>query len=294
MQIDRLANASDDEIKALQNKSYEILCYFDSFCRKYDMKYSLAGGTIIGAIRHHGFIPWDDDVDVFMMRDDYEKFPELWNKYADIKRYSYCRTNEAENYHDTGSSIRDNNTTFINYHSVNDDINHGLQIDILPIDYRPNNFFQRVEQIFWAMLYSLFNAQRLPDRQGKILRVASYILLNMISSTHARFKIWNYAQRKMSSYNKAKCDEVVELTSGLKPMLRKLPKEWFSSTVERQFEKQMFPVMKGYDSYLRKVWGDYMQLPPEKDRVAKHNTVFIDLDNSYKKYRGIYYLKGEK
>ena len=52
--------------------------------------------------------------------------------------------------------------------------------------------------------------------------------------------------------------------------------------------------MKGYDSYLRKVWGDYMQLPPEKDRVAKHNTVFIDLDNSYKKYRGIYYLKGEK
>ncbi len=294
MQIDRLANASDDEIKALQNKSYEILCYFDSFCRKHNMKYSLAGGTLIGAIRHHGFIPWDDDVDVFMMRDDYEKLPELWNKYADTEKYSYCRTNEKENYHNTGSSIRDNNTTFINYHSVNDDINHGLQIDILPIDYRPNNFFHRIGQIFWAMLYSLFNAQRLPDRQGKILRFSSYILLNMISSSRMRFKIWNYAQSKMSSYNKKNCDEVVELTSGLKSMLRTLPKEWFSSTVEKKFEKQMLPVINGYDSYLRKVWGDYMQLPPEKDRVAKHNTVFIDLDNSYKKYRGIYYLKGEK
>ena len=73
-------------------------------------------------------------------------------------------------------------------------------------------------------------------------------------------------------------------------MLRVLPKEWFSHTTMVPFEDRMMPVMQGYDPYLRAVWGDYMQLPPVKDRVAKHNTVFIDLDNSYQKYKGIYYL----
>ena len=255
MQVEKLEEATPDEIKGIQQKSYRILCYFQDFCNSHNLRFYLAGGTLIGAIRHHGFIPWDDDVDIFMPRQDYERLPFLWNKYADTERYSYCRTNEKENYHDTGASIRDNNTTFINYHSVNDDIHHGLQIDLLPIDTR-----------------------------------LSFVLLNLCRSKSLRYKIWSYAKQKMTQYEHDESAYCVELSSGLRSMLRVLPKKWFSHTTMVSFEDRMMPVMQGYDPYLRAVWGDYMQLPPVKDRVAKHNTVFIDLDNSYKKYKGIYYL----
>ena len=290
MQVEKLEEATPDEIRGIQRKSYKILCYFQDFCNKHNLQFYLAGGTLIGAIRHQGFIPWDDDVDIFMLRQDYERLPFLWNKYADTERYSYCRTNEKENYHDTGASIRDNNTTFINYHSVNDDIHHGLQIDLLPIDTRPDGWIASKIQIFWAMLYSLFNAQRLPDRQGKILRGLSFVLLNLCRSKSLRYKIWSYAKQKMTQYEYDESAYCVELSSGLRSMLRVLPKEWFSHTTMVPFEDRMMPIMQGYDPYLRAVWGDYMQLPPVKDRVAKHNTVFIDLDNSYQKYKGIYYL----
>lgn len=290
MQCEESKSAQNNDIRRIQEKAFEILCYFASFCEKHDINFYLAGGTLIGAVRHQGFIPWDDDIDIFMPRADYEKLPSLWNRYADTERYSYCRTNEIENYHNTGASIRDNNTTFINRHSVDDDINHGLQIDLLPIDRRPDGFFSSKVQIFWAMLYSLFNAQRLPDRQGKFFRVLSYILLNTIRSKKLRYRIWSCAQKRMTKYEQDESSGVVELLSGLKSMLRILPKEWFAKSVLLSFEGRKFPVMQGYDAYLRAVWGDYMSLPPVEDRVAKHNTVFIDMDTSYKKYKGIYYM----
>lgn len=289
MKIKNLQNASNKEIVLLQNKSYEILCYFKNFCEAHGLKFFLAGGTLIGAVRHAGFIPWDDDIDVFMLRDDYEKLAILWGKYADVNRYSYCRTNNKENYHNTGASIRDNNTTFINRHSVNDDINHGLQIDILPLDYVPSNKLECILQRFWAMIFSLYNAQRLPDRQGNIVRILSDVLLKVIPNKKIRFFIWNEAEQRMCKYKKEDSQGIVELTSGLKAMKRIFSFEIFDSVIYKKFVNEEMPIMTGYDEYLKKVWGDYMRLPPLSEQVAKHNTVFIDLDNSYKKYKGIYY-----
>lgn len=290
MKIEDIHTATPEEIKALQNKSFEILCYFKDFCQKHGLRFFLAGGTLIGAVRHQGFIPWDDDVDVFMLRKDYELLPELWNKFADTSKYAYCRTNLKENYHNTGASIRDNNTTFINKHSVNDDINHGLQIDILPIDVKPNGKLDRVNQIFWAMLYSLFNAQRLPDRQGGIIRGLSWILLNAVRPKKVRYIIWKYAQHKMVSYDEEDSNNYVELTSGIKSMFRPLSKSWFKEVDWKSFNGEEMPLMQGFDEYLTVVWGNYMELPPIEKRVAKHNTVCIDLDNGYKNYKGKLYL----
>lgn len=289
--IQNINSMSSEEIMALQKKSFEILCYFKDFCQQQGLTFFLAGGSLIGAIRHQGFIPWDDDVDVFMLRDDYERLPNLWQQYADKNKYSYCRTNLKENYHNTGASIRDNNTTFINRHSVKEDIHHGLQIDILPIDILPESKMSKWKQVFWASVYSLFNAQRLPDRQGKIIRLISWGVLNLIKKPSIRYKIWNFAQQKMISMDSKEPKFYVELTSGIRSMFRPLNREWFRKAIWKKFNNVEMPVMNGYDAYLKSVWGDYMKLPPEEDRVAKHNTVFIDLDNSYKKYRGKYYLK---
>jgi hypothetical protein len=78
--------------KEIQEKELSMLLYFKEFCDKHNLRFYLCGGGLIGAIRHNGFIPWDDDLDLFMPRPDYEKLAELWPKYADTERYTYCRT----------------------------------------------------------------------------------------------------------------------------------------------------------------------------------------------------------
>lgn len=278
----------------IQNKMMEMLLYFQEICDANDLKFYLCGGCLIGAIRHEGFVPWDDDIDVFMPRPDYERLKVVWKKYADTERYSYCRTTYYENYHDAGASIRDNYTTFINRHSINEDICHGLALEIMPIDGCPKFFLSRIRQLFNAMVFALFNAQRLPDSKGKIVRNLSKIIYSIVRSKKTRYQIWKHAERVMTKYKWKDCNEVTELVGSIKGMFIKHPKEDFDEVVYKKFEGHEIPVMRGYERYLNKIWGDYMKLPPVEKRVAKHDAVYINLNEGYKKYRGIYYLNNKQ
>lgn len=278
-----------DQLRQVQYKSIEILLYFKKFCEDNKLTFFMCGGCCIGSIRHKGFIPWDDDIDVFMPRDDYERLCVLWNKKADISRYSLCRSNDKVNYHHTDTTIQDNNTTFINRHSMNLDINHGLMIDVIPLDGCPNSKLKRFAQIMYAMSYSLFNAQRLPDNQGKILRILSKVILSIFRSSRLRYKIWSYCEKQMTKYNIKDCMYVTELVTGFKYIRNKYPKQIFESVVYKEFEGYMLPIPCGYDTYLTMAFGDYMKLPSEEERVPKHNAVYINLDESYKKFKNIYY-----
>lgn len=291
IELKDIKQASNDEIAAIQRKSLEILLYYKEFCEKHDLLFFFCGGCCIGTIRHQGFIPWDDDIDVFMPRDDYEKLALLWSQYADTDRYSYCRTNRKENYHNIGASIRDNQTTFINKHSKDEDINHGLMIDIIPLDGYPKSKLSRVKQVFFAMLYSLFNAQRLPDNQGKVIRIMSRILLSLCSCQSIRYMIWSYSEKKMTKYSIDECDYITELASGFRYMKNRYPKWIFAKAVYKKFADYMLPIPVGYDEYLTIAFGDYMKMPSEDQRIAKHNTVYINLNESYKKFKGIHYCK---
>ena len=168
------------KVEDLQNKMLEMLLYFDEFCRENSLKYYVCGGCLIGVVRHKGFIPWDDDIDLFMPRPDYERLAKIWNKKADIKKFVYCRTNREHIYHDGGASIRDIRTTYINRHSVNEDIEHGIALEIMPIDGCPTFFLSRWRQIINAFVFSLFNVQRLPDNKGKTIRVFSELIYKVV------------------------------------------------------------------------------------------------------------------
>ena len=85
-----ISDMSKEEFRRLQLKVLDTLLYFDAFCKEHHLRYYLAGGTLIGALRGGGFIPWDEDIDVHMPRPDYEKLPKLWEKYADTEHYSFC------------------------------------------------------------------------------------------------------------------------------------------------------------------------------------------------------------
>lgn len=272
-----------------QHKMLEILLYFDGFCRENGLKYYLCGGCLIGAVRHHGFIPWDDDIDLFMPRPDYERLAMIWGAKADTSRYAYCRTDRDHVYHDGGASIRDVRTTEINRHSVNDDICHGMAVEIMPIDGCPKSKFKRAWQLYNAFVFSLFNVQRLPDNKGKFFRAAAGVMYSLVKSPSRRYKIWKKAERRMTKYKWDDCEEVTELIGSIKGMLLRHPKADFDSVTYLDFEGYKIPVMAGYKTYLTKIWGDYMKLPPVEERVAKHDTVYVSTTEPYTKFRGIYY-----
>ena len=276
-------------IQEIQSKMLEILVYFEEFCRNNGLKFALCGGTCLGAVRHGGFIPWDDDIDVFMLREDYEKLQELWEKNADTSRYSCVRSSKTLNIHHSATEIKDNNTTFINKHSVDTDMNHGIMIDVIPVDGVPASKWRRFAQMVDSMIYCCFNFQRLPEHKGKLTYYATKIALGVFRSPGIRYWIWKGAERRIAKYGTGKCAEVASFGEGATIMRMRFPTEWFRDVKYMDFEGHPMPVPADVDRYLTISFGDYMQLPPEEDRVARHNAVFIDLDNCYKRYKGIHY-----
>lgn len=290
-QIVDLKNASPESIRNLQLKLMEILFSFQKVCNDNELTYYFCGGCAIGAKRHQGFIPWDDDVDILMPREDYEKLHSIWERENLNENLLYCRTNSKQNFHHGGASIRDISTTFINKHSVDEDICHGVGIELMPIDGCPKSKISRLKQLYNASLFGVFNTQRLPDNKGLAVRVITYCLYNIFRKPSTRIKIWQHAEKEMSKYTWDDCDEVTELIGSIKGMLLRHPKEWFASMELYQFETSKFPLMKGANRYLNLIFGDYMELPPEEKRVAKHDVEYIDLERSYLEYKGVYYCK---
>jgi len=277
----------------VQQKLLEILIYFKAFCDEHQLRFTLAGGTLLGAVRNRGFIPWDDDVDVFMLREDYEKLELLWDLYADTSRYSCVRSNEKVNIHHAATEIKDNNTTFINRHSINDDIHHGLMIDVIPLDDVPENGLLRMMQSMYALVFCCFNFQRLPEHKGKLTYRMTKIALRMVQSPKTRYLIWKCSEQRMMKIGKKSSGEVASLVEGMKILKERFPREWFEQPVYLMFEGMEMPAPQQYKRWLEVSYGDYMTPVPDEDRVPRHNIVFLDMNHSYKDYKGIYYCVKE-
>ena len=284
-----MQQSQEVSVRDIQAKMLDILVYFRDFCDANGLKFTLCGGTCLGAVRHGGFIPWDDDIDVFMLREDYEKLEMLWSKNADTDRYACVRSNETINIHHSATEIKDNNTTFINRHSVDSDINHGLMIDVIPLDGVPASKWKRVIQMIDSMIYCCFNFQRLPEHKSRVIYYATLVVLSIFRSAKIRYKIWKGAEKRLSRYGTGNCSEVASFGEGTSIMRMRFPTQWFRDVAYLDFEGQKMPVPADVDQYLEISFGDYMQLPPEEERVARHSAVFVDLNTSYTKYKGIHY-----
>lgn len=277
-------------IRNMQQKIKGILVYFMQLCEENNLRYWCTGGTMLGAIRHKGFIPWDDDIDVFMPRSDYERLYAIWPSIGDKKRYSLCRTTKEKVYHQTDMQLVDLNTTFINKHSVNEDIEHGLSIDIMPFEGVPDSKIARGIQIYHAIMYSVFNVQRLPDHQGKLLRSLTAVLLSLAKSPEKRYRIWKHHETKFTQYDFDQSNSAKEMVTTLKALFHPYPREMFT-TIDVEFEDLIIKIPKGYDLFMRTIYGNYMELPPEKDRVPKHEVAYANLEEPFSQYKGIYYCK---
>lgn len=273
---DQLVELTPEEIKKLQLKSLEILIYFKNFCEEHNLLFYFCGGCCIGAIRHKGFIPWDDDIDVFMPREDYEKLGKLWDKYADTSQYSYGRTMENKFVGHVMTTITDNATTVIRPWQKDKDGHKGVMIDILPLDGCAPSEIKRKLQMMWSMIFSLYCSRMVPVNHGKLIAIISKILLLIVPSNKLKYRIWKFAERQMSKYKISDCKYITELCAGPGYMKNEYPKEIFKKAVYKEFEGYMMPIPAGYDTYLKIAFGDYMSLPPKEKRVPHHDIIYMD------------------
>ncbi len=278
---------ADQSIKDLQKKSLELLIMFDDFCKQNNLQYFLCGGACIGTLRHGGFIPWDDDIDVFMLRKDYEKLKRIW---VNSDKYRICRTEKDTFYRSLITAISDEETTFIKERQKDLDIPHGVRLEIVPLDYAPSNRLGRKIQILWALIFQIYNNQEPPTSKGKLLEFIGKIMLWCLPTWKMRYRVLKFAEKQMSKYNDDNCTHLTELCSRYQYMVKDYPKNIFEKAVYKDFEGFKVPLPQGYDTYLKMAFGDYMQLPPKTEQIPKHDASLIDLNNSYKNYKGKYYL----
>ena len=142
-------------LKELQQKSLELLLEFNEFCKKHNKKIFVIGGGLIGAVRHKGFIPWDDDLDVFMLRDDYNWLCENFNKLVDNEKFYFEKTEKDHYTRLQIGAVVDETTTFVKVRQADlSDVHHGVRIDVIPLDYCPKSRFKRKTQILWAAAFA--------------------------------------------------------------------------------------------------------------------------------------------
>ena len=280
---------SSDVLRNVQLKGLNLLLVLDDFCKRNDLLYYLCGGCCIGAIRHKGFIPWDDDVDVMMPRKDLEKLILLWNDQMGHTQYRLNDNSLGSYLRTMWVSISDENTTFIKERQADLDISHGIRLEIIPLDGCPDSRIARVIQMFWALVHQMYIMQEPPESKGKIFSVLGRLLLGICRTWKKRYHIAKYAEKQMSKYSFDETRKVTELTTRFRYMRNEYPKSAFEASCRVEFEGHQVPVPIGYDTYLRMAFGNYMELPPEEARKPRHETVFIDTSKSYKQYKGIYY-----
>lgn len=272
-----------DKVKCAQ---LDMLKELKRICDKNKIPYFLVGGTLIGAIRHEGFIPWDDDIDVGMLRENYIRF------------VAACKTDLSQEYSlydwsiDPKSPIpflkmKIKGTHYREELSKSTEMNDEIYIDIFPYDHAPESPIKRKMQAMRNILFKkaiLLRCGFTIDEGGKIKKVL-YIPLRAYSHIHS-VKTWKKKyERNATQYNQAETTHVVSLGGSYSYQKELKDITFLKDLILHRFEDVDLSVPAKYDLFLKEVYGDYLKLPPEEQRISRHGISLIDL--------GSYQVKSE-
>ena len=266
-------------MNAMQEKLVDMLKWYHEFCKQHGLRYYAVGGTCLGAVRHHGFIPWDDDIDVGMPREDYNRFFDLMQTEKDGR---YCLETPFENkdfvypygkLYDTATTLTEN-TRF--------KTKRGLYIDVFPLDGAGNSMeesralFKRVDDkrnLLCTQVCAL-------SKHRKFYKNAAIVLLRYMPGLS-----WKQTMKKVIEYSSARSfykDEYVANYAGAWHFKEITKRAYFGEPKEMDFEHIKIYCPENTDAYLRGLYGDYMQLPPKEKQVSHHDYLFLDLETGYK------------
>lgn len=267
----------EEKLRQLQLCELEILNEFVRVCEKNHLRYFLVGGTLLGAVRHGGFIPWDDDVDVAMPREDYEKFAEI-AKDELSPDFFYQSSQTDQHYFLPYNKIRKNGTEIFEERFENATFHKGVFIDVFPLDVCPKP---------GAMCHLIFNVVAVTNRRGEVDSGEKYVPYKELSGKLGYAFLRPYSPRGVIKFRnrfirlaarfgkKKKCFASFFGAYGYKNEI--YPCEWFEAT-ELTFEGRNYVCPAGYDKILSRNYGeDYMQMPPEDKRRTHIATEKIKL-----------------
>lgn len=262
-----------ETLRKLQAVELEMLLEVDRICKKHNITYAIAGGTLLGAVRHKGFIPWDDDADVGMLRKEYERFRQVCVEELDTARFYFQDDRNTKGYRWGYGKLRRRETLFLREHQEHMPYEQGAFIDIFPIDGVPENpVLARLNQfhcfcvrkIFWSPVGAIAERKRW---KALLYRGLSHLPDKAVYSHYQ--KMIEKSNRKSGKYVRVL---MFPMPDGIHDALR----ECFEETIPLQFEGYELQAPKNYEFYLRLHYGNYHELPPEEKRKV-HPVTAIQL-----------------
>lgn len=254
---------TEAELRAVQMVQLELLCEVDRICKKYNIHYNIIAGTLLGAVRHKGYIPWDDDADVAFLREEYEKFKEACEAELDQDKFYFQDHQETPGYRWGYGKLRRKGTVFLRQYQEMMPYEQGIFIDIFPLDtvsdIRVMRIWQNfhcfcIRKIMWAPI------GKVAGKSGLVRRW--YGLLAKIPED----QLWRHFEGLKKKYNKKPSHYVRILTFPTPTKDFAYKREWYENSAPIEFEKKQFSGVRDFDEYLSFKFGDYMKLPPVEAR----------------------------
>ncbi|MCH1948743.1 LicD family protein [Enterocloster sp. OA13] len=255
---------TETELKRLQGIELELLVEFDRICRKHGIIYSIDGGTLLGAVRHGGFIPWDDDADVIMVRFEYEKFRSVVNKELNKDKFYFQDMDNTPGYRWGYGKLRRNNSSFIRLNQEHMPYEQGIFMDIFVCDNVPDNYYIRSICNFISFIYRKFFWSKIGMETERGIKKYLYWIMAKIPEKRLKYsyrKYVRYRNKKMSNWVKCLTFPACNKSYGYK-------REWYEDTIDIPFENVILKGSRKKEEYLHFLYGDFMSLPPiEKRKV---------------------------
>lgn len=271
-------NNKELTLDEIQQESLKILVKIDEICRKINIKYVLAYGTLIGAVRHKGFIPWDDDVDIMMPRQDFIKFQEYFSQHEEeLKPLKICSRDNVKNYEFYISRVSNMDFKYINTIKRKPDIDMGTFVDIYPIDNFGNdesakNVVEKIAKIntdYGLYLSGISNT----ELYKTIIKYPLHIIERIKKGKDYQLRV-NQEIDEIIKNSFSDTDKYVGVPAWIFRFVQ-YKREWMDNLIEMDFEGHKFFVPEKYDEILTLEYGDYMKLPPENQRKPHHDYKII-------------------
>jgi lipopolysaccharide cholinephosphotransferase len=274
-------------VKRIQQSQFEILLEIDNICRNNDIPYQLFGGTLLGAVRHKGFIPWDDDIDIAMTREDYDKFLKIASNEINSKYFIQNFLTDKYTYF-AFTKIRIKNTTFIEKATQKSKMNQGIFLDIFPLDNVINSDIEikkHTRRINWLFYQKKIKTMEL-SLQGnsvfkKLVKIIAFLIIYPTILFKTQEKIIRQIDKACRIHSSKNTNYLGHLTNGVGKNRYKnflYTKKDFYDNTNLEFNARLFPAPINYDNILKQIYGKYMLLPPEEKRVGSHG-ILISFDN---------------
>lgn len=253
---------SQEELRQVQMVELEMLIEVSRICKKCGIHYCISAGTMLGAIRHGGFIPWDDDADVAMLRSEYEKFRVACETELDQDRFYFQDYRNTKGYRWGYGKLRRKGTEFIRLNQEYMPYEQGIFIDIMPYDYVPENRVCRYIHCFESFLFRKTFWSAVGRNSKEPVKRMVYSLLYRIPEE----KLYGWYTKFIERSNRKKSRYIRILTFPVPGKQMGYRTEWFLKIGKVMFEGESLAGMKEYDAYLSYKYGNYMELPPEGSR----------------------------